>query len=240
MPNLRKAENQTKQFLFFSHFCHMQAHTIKVSKTAHYYTVGAPSKKIKQLWIAAHGYGQLAKKFIYKFEDFDDGETLVIAPDGLSRFYFVSKAGRNPGSCWMTREDRLVEIEDYTTYLQTIYEQFVPQLHDEVQIILFGFSQGCATVCRWMMAKFPRFDHLVLWGGFMPEDIDYLPHLDYVQSKNPHFIYGDEDQFLTEERMKWYDDIIEKQKIQLKRTVFGGKHIVDRKELMKLKLTLNV
>lgn len=217
----------------------MQAHTITVPKTAHYYTVGTPSKAVKQLWIACHGYGQLAKKFIYKFEEFDDGKTLVIAPDGLSRFYFVSKAGRNPGSCWMTREDRLDEIDDYANYLQTIYDLFVPQLHEDVQINFFGFSQGCATVCRWMMAKFPRFDNLILWGGFVPEDIDYLPHLDYVNSKNPHFIYGNEDQFLTDERMKWYDEIIEGQKIDLKRTIFEGKHVVDRKELMKLKSAID-
>ena len=217
----------------------MKTHTITVPKTAHYYSIGNPSKNIKQLWIACHGYGQLAKKFIYKFENFDDGKTLVIAPDGLSRFYFVSKEGRNPGSCWMTREDRLTEIADYANYLQTIYDLFVPQLNENVQINFFGFSQGTATVCRWMMAKFPRFDNLILWGGFVPEDIDYLPHLDYVNSKNPHFIYGDEDQFLTEERMKWYAGIIEAQKINLRRTVFKGKHVVDRAELMKLKKELD-
>lgn len=216
----------------------MQEHKIFIQKTAHYYTIGEPSKEIKQLWIACHGYGQLAKKFIYKFEGFDDGKTMVIAPDGLSRFYFVSKAGRNPGSCWMTREDRLDEIDDYANYLQTIYDQFVPQLADDVQINFFGFSQGCATVCRWMMAKFPRFDHLILWGGFVPEDIDYLPHLDYVNSKKPHFVYGDEDQFLTEERMNWYDRIIENQKINLRRTIFKGKHIVDRKILGNVKKEL--
>ena len=50
----------------------------------------------------------------------------------------------------------------------------------------------------------------------MPEDIDYRPHLEYVHAKNPHFVYGDEDQFLTEERMKWYEDILKNQQINLK------------------------
>jgi len=185
----------------------MEAHKITVPRTAHYYTIGTPSKAIRQLWIVAHGYGQLAKKFIYKFEEFDDGKTLVVAPDALSRFYFKGFSG-SPGSSWMTREDRLDEIADYVGYLQTIYDLFVPQLSDSVQINFLGFSQGCATICRWMMAKFPRFDHLVLWAGLLPEDLDYRPHLDYVQAKKPLFVYGVNDEFITPERIEWYENLI--------------------------------
>lgn len=212
----------------------MQEHKLTVPKTAHYYTIGRPSKKIKQLWIATHGYGQLAKKFIYKFEGLDDGETLVIAPDALSRFYFGGFTG-TVGSSWMTREDRLDEIDDYANYLQTIYDMFVPQLAEDVEIVLFGFSQGVATQCRWIMQKFPRFDHLIMWAGFMPEDLDYRPHLDLFNSKNLHFIYGTEDEFLTPERLDWYNGMVGEQGVKMKTTIFEGKHRVDRALLHKIK-----
>ncbi len=212
----------------------MQAHKLTVPKTAHYYTIGTPSKKIKQFWLVTHGYGQLAKKFIYKFEGLDDGATLVVAPDALSRFYFGGFTGP-VGSSWMTREDRLDEIDDYANYLQMIYDLFVPQLADDVKIVLFGFSQGVATQCRWIMQKFPRFEHLILWAGFMPEDLDYRPHLDFFNSKNIQFLYGTEDEFLTEKRLDWYTGMIGEQGVEMKTTIFEGKHEVIRDLLQSVK-----
>ncbi|GAC1692047.1 MAG: hypothetical protein NVS9B3_10620 [Gemmatimonadaceae bacterium] len=38
-----------------------------------------------------------------------------------------------------------------------------------------GFSQGAATVCRWLAARRIVPDQLILWGGTVPGD---LPHAD--------------------------------------------------------------
>ncbi len=208
-------------------------HKITVPKTAHFHTIGLPSKRIRRLWIVCHGYGQLAKNFIRRFDVLDDGQTLVIAPEGLSRFYWGGFTGE-PVASWMTKENRLDEIADYCNYLQTLYNQYLPQLADDVEITLLGFSQGCATQVRWAMQNFPHFHHLVLWAGMPPDDLDYTPYTDFFTSKKLYFVYGTADPFLTEERLQWAADFTKKQKLNFEVMTFGGKHEVDREALREL------
>jgi predicted esterase len=134
----------------------------------------------------------------------------------------------------MTKEDRLSEIEDYTHYLSTIYNQFVPQLAEDVTIILLGFSQGCATQLRWIMRTFPKFHHLILWAGLVPEDLDYLAHQTYFSDKQLHFIYGTNDPFLTSERLQQHQQLIENQSLSIEVSTFEGTHTVDREVLRQM------
>ncbi|GJM32781.1 MAG: esterase [Saprospiraceae bacterium] len=208
----------------------MEEHSLKVSRTARYYSLGKAGKHIKNLWIVCHGYGQLASRIIQKFDAFDDGETLIIAPEGLSRFYWEGVTGMVAAS-WMTKAGRLDEINDYANYLSLLYEKTLTSLPDDVQICLFGFSQGCATQVRWIMEKFPRFHHLILWAGFFPEDLDYLPHQPYFSDKDIRLIYGTEDQFLTPERLEMHKRLLEVNQLKVKVKTFKGKHLIDREEL---------
>ncbi|MEZ4960910.1 MAG: hypothetical protein R2830_13890 [Saprospiraceae bacterium] len=210
-----------------------KTHKLAVGKTAHYATIGTPSKQIRRCWIACHGYGQLAKNFIRRFDVLDDGETLVIAPEGLSRFYWGGFTGE-PVASWMTKEDRLDEIADYANFLQMLYDLYVPQLADDVQITLLGFSQGAATQCRWVMRNFPHFHHLVLWAGLMPEDLDYRPHQDYFSGKKLCFAYGLQDPFLTDERLAWQQKFAAEQGLDFNLAAFGGAHEIDRETLRKI------
>lgn len=211
----------------------IQSRTISISKTAHFYTIGSPGKTIKYCWIVCHGYGQLAKYFIRKFDVLATEDTFIIAPEGLSRFYTEGLTG-NVGASWMTKEDRLLEIEDYVNYLSTLYDHFVPQLAEDVQIILLGFSQGCATQVRWIMQRFPRFDALVLWAGLVPEDLDYVPHHDYFAARKLHFVYGTNDPFITEERLLAHEQLLKEQQLDFQIHTFEGDHTVDRVALKKL------
>jgi hypothetical protein len=68
----------------------MNHHQIKIEKTAHYYTHGQVSPKVKYFWLAAHGYGQLASNLMRKFEHLGE-EHFVVAPEGLSNFYWDTK-----------------------------------------------------------------------------------------------------------------------------------------------------
>ena len=208
----------------------IESHKIKVEKTAHFYTLGRPSPAIKYCWIVCHGYGQLAENIIRKFDDLDTGEHLIIAPDALNRFYWQGVTG-TVASSWMTKKDRLDEIEDYANYLTAVYHQFIPQLSPDVQINLFGFSQGVATQFRWMMRKFLPFHYLILWAGFVPEDLDYSPYLPYFEDKKLVFLYGDQDQFLTKERLDWHQEMVATKGLFLEEIPFKGKHEVDRKIL---------
>lgn len=205
----------------------MKNHKIKVCKTAHFSTLGQPGPHIRYCWIACHGYGQLAKNFIRRFDLLDDGETLIIAPEGLSRFYWGGFTGEVVAS-WMTKGDRLDEIADYSNYLSTLYQQFIPQLAPDVKIILLGFSQGVATQFRWIMRAFPRFHHLILWAGLVPEDLDYRPHQHYFSNKSLRFVYGTRDPFLTEKRLAFHQEVIQKNDLQVALQTFDGEHKIDR------------
>lgn len=210
----------------------MKSHTILFEKTARYFTLGEPNKQVKYFWMVCHGYGQLASKIIYKFDDLDFSENFILAPEALSRFYWNRSAPEPVGASWMTKKDRLEEIADYTRFIKKLYDEYVTQMSEDVKIILFGFSQGCATQIRWLMREFPNFDYLVLWAGLLPEDLDYIPHTDYFSNKKLHWICGTEDQFLNEERINWHHQFMEEQKLNFTTTMFEGKHKIERPVLL--------
>jgi len=80
-----------------------QAHHFQVPRTAHYYTLGTPSEAIEDFWLVCHGYGQLGSEIIHKFEKFDDGKHLIVAAEGLSRFYWGGVTGKVSASLFYGR-----------------------------------------------------------------------------------------------------------------------------------------
>ena len=208
----------------------VQLHATEVARTAHYASLGKPGSQVRQLWIVTHGYGQLSKTFIRRFIPICDEQTLVIAPEGLSRFYWGGFDGPVVAS-WMTRKDRLDEIADFCNMLDQLYAHYVPQCHPEVEINLLGFSQGTATQVRWVMRSFPKFHRLMLWAGQLPEDLDYQPQLDYFADKKLFFAYGDEDQFITPERLVFMQKVIADAGLKFAEVTYHGGHKVEKKAL---------
>ncbi len=208
-------------------------HKISVQKTAHCFTLGEANEQTKQFWLVCHGYGQLASTFIKDFEVISNSDTFILAPEGFSRFYWNKFTGPVVAS-WMTRQDRLDEIDDYSHFLSALLEQFLPVLPRDVQINLLGFSQGTATICRWMMKTFPHFDNLLLWGGLLPEDIDYRSHTEYLHGRSITFVYGKEDLFLPSERVIAHAAFAKEQGIDLRTVTFEGKHEIPGSVLREL------
>ena len=151
-------------------------HHTTIPRTARYYTLGEPGSGITEVWFALHGYGQLAGPFLRELAALDDGSRLIVAPEALSRFYLggVSErpAGeRAVGASWMTREDRLAEIDDQVRYLDTVYTE-VLEGTDRARVCVLGFSQGAAAAARWLRFGTARAGRLILWGGEVPPDLD--------------------------------------------------------------------
>lgn len=208
-------------------------HKLKVERTAHYFTIGEANRNIERLIIACHGQGQRSQFFIRRFDVLDDGKTLIIAPEALSRYYLENFSGE-VGASWMTSAERLDEIADYANYLQQLLEKYLPLLHERVTITLLGFSQGGATIFRWAMEKFPPVDRFILFASMIPEDLDYRPHLDYFNSKELIWTYGTSDQFLTEARLAFHRELLEKNQLNFEERTFEGKHEVPREVLKTL------
>jgi len=206
----------------------MQKRSLSVQRTAHVYTLGQPGPEVRNIIIACHGYGQAAERFIRKFDGVAAGDdTLVVAPEGLSRFYWGGFDGEVVSS-WMTRGDRLDEIDDYSGYLSQLLAQVQPQCAPDAQLILLGFSQGCATIMRWVVRTQPEAAHLVFWAGSIPEDIDYAPLQGYFADRQLHSFLGDADPFLTAEAIAAHEAMLAQKGLAVHKHAFAGKHTIVR------------
>ena len=164
-----------------------------------YYKLGEIHSDTKEVWWVLHGYGQLAQYFIQKFKPLNEKGICVIAPEGLSRFYLQGNQGR-VGATWMTQENRLMDIENYITYLNFIHKKEIGQRH--VKTTLLGFSQGAATLMRWAMNNQVQFDRLILWAGLFPPDIDFTKGAELLKGKEVIEVLGKQDEFITADRIQ--------------------------------------
>ncbi len=178
----------------------MDEHHLPVGRTARYYTLGPIGAATRQVWFVCHGYGQLAERFLRRFELLDDGARLIVAPEGLSRFYLSDSPGeRRVGASWMTREDRLHEIDDYVRYLDAVCATLLERIdRPGLRITALGFSQGSATVSRWASLGQAPIDHVVLWGGELPPDLDLAAARHRLGAVRFTVAYGAADQFVTD------------------------------------------
>ncbi len=202
---------------------------VKIEKTGHFYTLGTLSDQTQYIWLVCHGYGQAADRFIQKFRKLDLSRHFILAPEGLHRFYWGGTSGHVVAS-WMTRKDRLDEIDEHTAFLEEILLRYREKHH---RIIMFGFSQGVATITRYMARFKPSFEHLLLWAGSFPRDINCIQWNAYVDHKPMHLFYGDQDELLTPEilaeEMRYYDE----NALHVVEHKYGGAHKVDSDLILK-------
>jgi predicted esterase len=209
----------------------IQEHRISVSRSARYFTIGRPEREI---WFVLHGYGQLAARFLRAFEPLDDGTRLIVAPEGLSRFYLTEQpAERRVGASWMTKEDRLAEIADYVRYLDAVSEH-VLQSTDRAQtrVTVLGFSQGAATACRWATLGVSRIDRLIVWGGEVPPDVDVR-----LRPVRLSLVYGSRDEYFTPKVIAATEARLRELGVPYETVPFVGGHEIDGAVLKRVALT---
>ena len=207
-------------------------HKIKVERTARYYTLGELNENTKSVWFVIHGYGQLSQYFIKKFTQIADNETFIVAPEAPARFYLDANYSR-VGASWTTRELRDDEKLDNNSFLNSLYESILKDYDlSKIEINILGFSQGCATVCRWVGNGQIKCDRLLLWAGFFSNGIREVIDPKQLEKIETYYIYGDKDEYLIA-----YPEILEKFRagmiadINPKVICFEGKHTVDEPTL---------
>ena len=208
-----------------------EAH-LTVARTARYHVLGELHEGLRQVWIACHGYGQLAERFLATLEPAASRDRLLVAPEGLSRFYLNPEAGRVPhakvGASWMTREDREHEIADQVAYLDALLDTVTTGLdRDRVEVVAFGFSQGVATVCRWLARGRARADRLILWGGLVPPEIDLADASGVLRTLPVTLVAGEDDQFATREAIDAQEVALRTAGVHLHTRRFAGGHRID-------------
>jgi predicted esterase len=212
----------------------MKQKNITISKTARYFILGEVSEQIETVWLVCHGYGQLANYFIQNFKVIDNGKNLIVAPEGLHRFYWEKFSGRVVAS-WMTKEDRAEDIKDYVNYLDAVYAEVLSGFKNKkVKINVLGFSQGAATVCRWIANKKSKIDNLILWAGPFPDDMNFEMLRAVFNNINTFIVIGDNDEFITEQQVKEHNQLLISNKINFELIRFNGRHEIDDEALLQL------
>lgn len=212
----------------------MQNHTLTISKTARYSTIGTLDENTTDVWFVIHGYGQLAEFFIQKFQILDNGKTFIVAPEALSKFYLKEFSGR-VGATWMTKEDRENEISDYLNYLNQLYAHvFEGKNSANYRIHILGFSQGTATVCRWCMNDSIKYDRLILWAGFFGKGIQDIVSPEKLLDKEVVAVYGTRDEFLVKINLEAYELDLTDAVPHIEILTFEGVHTIVDEVLKKL------
>lgn len=195
---------------------------------------------VTDLWIVCHGYGQLAAQFLQPFAVLATSTRCLVAPEALSRFYLdrSSTAADPPprvGATWMTREDRDHEIQDQVAYLDALHERCRPQsVAPRVRVRVLGFSQGVATVSRWLAYGRVRADELILWAGAFPPDIDLASFADRVRDTSVVLVVGTRDELASWTAADTQLERLAAAGIRARLLTFDGGHRLDDRTLAAL------
>ena len=211
-----------------------EASYIKTTVEARYWQLGKLDNSTTALWIVLHGQGQLPEYFIRKFVHICSPSTVIIAPEALHKYYLDGYNGK-VGASWMTKEDRLTDIANYLTYLDNLLEQIGTQIElTKVKIHLLGFSQGTATASRWAVNGNLSFDHLVIWAGHFPPDLEQEQTQTILKTKEISIVYGKHDPYLTPAVLQNISDDLERFDLQAQLIEFDGAHEIDTDVLISL------
>jgi predicted esterase len=125
----------------------------------------------------------------------------------------------------MTKEDRLLEIEDYVAYLDALYYQTFDEVDRLlVKVRVLGFSQGATTACRWLSRGTASADQLILWAGSLPHDLIWETDAPLLRRLQPVLVVGDQDEFVTPELLQNQQKILDQHNVPYQLITFEGKH----------------
>lgn len=209
------------------------ARHIEVPRTARYHVLGPAGQGAGKTWFVLHGYRQLARNFLRRFEEMAASGRRIVAPEGLSRFYVDRTRGRHGpehrvGASWMTREDREAEIRDYVRYLDLLADRVLGDGGDERgSLRVLGFSQGVHTACRWAVLGDRRIERLVLWGAYLPPDLDPGPAARRLGRLDLVLVEGEEDPHADPELRRRQDERLETWGLSPRRMSHPGGHELD-------------
>lgn len=206
----------------------MKSHSLKVETTAHYYSLGELNSNTKDIWIVCHGYGQLASFFLRKFQSMEAPNRYIVAPEGFNKFYLKGFSGR-VGASWMTKEKREDEIEDYCAFLEELLDSIIEKSNPNYSIKVLGFSQGTATVTRWLLRTKHKVDSLIVWGGKIANDFDFQRYKQIHANTKNYVVFGSKDEFYTENFINEYKNELKEFKAEW--INYKGGHTIDEQTL---------
>jgi len=201
-----------------------QSRNLIVDKTARYWVSGNDKGITDRVIVLLHGYGMSAKDCLSLFGGMKLPGTLLVAPEGLSRFYSKGFFGDVVAS-WMTREERTQEIADQMGYLDRLLDVITHELApNQPEILVIGYSQGVATGSRWI--KFRNgagIKKFVAWAGEIAPDV---LEMGWPADVSVLQIYSLTDNFISAETFQKQASRLKAGGGVLEQYIYEGKHEV--------------
>jgi len=205
---------------------------ISYTSTNSYSTLNTLTHKTKTVWFVCHGMGYLSRYFLNYFKELNPEENYVIAPQAQSKYYIAPKF-KHVGSSWLTKENTIKETENVMHYFDAVLK--AEQLPKDVNLIVFGYSQGVSVAMRYVVKRQLKCNQMVLMSGGIPKEL-VAKDFDFLKGKiKVSLIYGTQDEYMNKERM-----VYEKQRIyklfgdEVDIIPFDGKHEVNKELLNNL------
>lgn len=204
---------------------------IPTTKTGSVSLLGNPDIATN-FWLVLHGYGQLAENFQKHFENWDLDQHYFVFPNALNYFYLKSGKGE-VGASWMTKCERENDISDNNTYLNNVYKQLIlPYIKKSQQhFYVIGFSQGAATLIRWLAMENISIEKIILWGAIFPPDMEQEKYLINLKQTEWWYFIGTEDEFISKEEKEKQKQFFQSQKFSIHWIEYEGKHAFNGKLL---------
>ena len=204
--------------------------TVTYKSSNSYTTLNNLTKKTVNIWVVFHGIGYLSHYFLKFFKELNPIENYIIAPQAPSKYYLNGEY-KYVGASWLTKEDTKLEFFNILNYVDTVFD--AEKIPSDKNLILFGFSQGVSIVTRYLAKRKFAFNTLILYAGTIPNELT-IKDFEFINHQNSivKIIYGDSDDYLTENRRKAEKSKIDslfKNKAEI--IIFKGGHEVKPKLL---------
>jgi predicted esterase len=125
----------------------------------------------------------------------------------------------------MTSEDREHEIEDYVRYLDLLYDEIFSVVPREaIRLWVVGFSQGAATVARWVARGKADPDRVVLWAGVLPPELTAKDAAALARRSPLTVVLGRQDDFAKPELVAAQESRLEELGVSHEIVRFDGGH----------------
>jgi predicted esterase len=108
----------------------------------------------------------------------------------------------------------------------------------ELPLHVLGFSQGTATLIRWVLNTEQTVQRTVLWGGDIAKDVDLASLVDRAKARPLELVIGREDEYITEADVTARRAYLDEQGINFELNRYAGGHTIEPGELQRLILPL--
>lgn len=174
-----------------------QEKEISYTTTNSYSTLNTLTKSTKNIWFVCHGMGYLSRYFLKYFKGLHADENYIIAPQAASKYY-IQPGFKHVGSSWLTKENTVKETENIMNNFDAIFE--AENIPNDVNIIMFGYSQGVSVAMRYVAKRQLQCGQLVLHSGGIPKELE-PEDFAFLKAK-VSLICGTQDEYLTTERLQ--------------------------------------